>query len=135
MSVDLYHEKQPFRVRTGMALLAWIRTAPVQRPSLSSLAARNATFLLAWICIAFVRWRGCGPCGGRLRNLEDSRPDDADALALSGVFVIFPTMSVKNRLGAFFDNSMPFREIRCQMLDVTVVGDRCFFAHIWPSFW
>ena len=122
---------------SGAARPEWrfgqIGNASAQTASLSSLAARKATFLLALIWIGFAGGGVAAHAGGALADLQDAEADDADALALLQVFGDLGDHVGQDGLGLLLGQFMVLGDRRRQMLERDGGWGRCFLRHIWPS--
>ena len=107
--------------------------ARCQTASLSSLAARKATFLLALIWIGFAGGGVAAHAGGALAHLEDAEADDADALALLQVLGDPGDQVAQDGLGLLLGQFLVFGDRRREMLQRDGGRGRCFLRHIWPS--
>src|SRR3954452_7805519 len=96
--------------------------------SLSSLAARNATFLLALIWMASPV-AGLRPMrAARLRTWRMPRPTMRIRSPFLRCLVTLPTRSVRMASVCFFDSSWSSARPAARCLSVTVVGVAAFFA-------
>ena len=122
--------------RTGMALRLRSGNASAQTASLSSLAARKATFLLALIWIGFAGGGVAAHAGGALADLQDAEADDADALALLQVLCDLARPCRSGCASAcFFDSSCSSAIAAARCLSVMVAGVAAFFAISGPPRW
>ena len=109
-----------------------VASASCQTASLSSLAARKATFLLALIWIASPV-AGLRPMrAARLRTCRIPRPTMRIRSPFFRCLVILVTRSLRMASACFLDNSWSSAMADARCLSVTVVGVAAFFAIFGP---